>query len=311
MKREFVILILGVAALSGILYAGISSLQSFSNSVLVGCTADGALRVLVQERHEKNGWPGKKINDSTYEFEKLKYSISPSLINVTNLTLMHNSGSSKAQFIVEETNPDSSRFTISVAQKLSLNPVTRISEYFALKKLKQQVGSMLTTFKQKFYGEELVYGIKIEMSRVKDSTMISTRKFMNHYPAVSEIYAMLDGVRSHIQANGGEESNAPMLNVFKEDKNLYQVMVAIPTKTAVPASETYLIKKMLANGYILVSEVWGGKYTIHQAEAALKQYVMDHKKSSPAIPFQMLLTDRRNEPDTSKWKTRLYYPVMY
>ena len=102
-----------------------------------------------------------------------------------------------------------------------------------------------------------------------------------------------------------------MLNVFEEGPNQFLVMVAVPTKTLVNGNETFLQKRMLANGFILVSEVQGGNAAIQRAEAAMKQYATDHQKSSPAIPFQMLLTDRRAEPDSAKWKTRLYYPVMY
>jgi hypothetical protein len=170
---------------------------------------------------------------------------------------------------------------------------------------------LLAALKNRFDGEEVVYGMNITMSRVTDSVMISTRTLLDHYPSVEEIYLMIDEIRSYIRKNGGEETSNPMLNVFKEDKNQYLVMVAVPTRTAIDGNETFLQKRMLANGYILVSEVRGGEATIQRAEAAMKQYVTDHQKSSPAIPFQMLLTDRRAEPDTSKWKTKLYYPVMY
>jgi hypothetical protein len=308
MKRfVFTLLTLIIAAVL-FLYTGLSSKQTFSKSVAVACTNEGALRVLVNERNVKQGWPGEKLNDSMYRFEELQYTVGNTMINTTDL-IFEKMGYS--EFVIEATTPDSSRFTINYTQQLPLNPLNRIKSYLTIRDTKQKTESFLTALKQKFDGEEFVYGIKIEMGRVTDSAMISTRKLITHLPSVSEIYEAIDAIRTYIKKNGGEESSAPMLNVFEEGKNQYLLMVAVPTKTIINGDENFLQKRMLANGFILMSEVAGGNSSIQKAEQALRQYVTDHRKTSPAIPFQMLLTDRRSEPDTSKWKTRLYYPVMY
>lgn len=308
MKRWTVILVALLMILTGILYIGISSQQSFSKSVVVTCTNEGALRMLANEAGNKKGWPGTKLNDSTYQFEEITYTVGASLLNIISLQF---DNKARGELMIDETMPDSSRFTFTYSEILPLQPFKRISAYNSIQKKKTSIENLLTALKKNFDGEELVYGIKINMSRVTDSAMISTRTLMNHYPAVTEVYQQIDAIRKHIQTNGGEETSAPMLNVFDEGPDQFLVMVAVPTKTFVNGNETFLQKRMLANGFILVSEVQGGNATIQKAEAAMKQYVADHQKSSPAIPFQMLLTDRRAEPDTAKWKTRLYYPVMY
>ena len=62
-------------------------------------------------------------------------------------------------------------------------------------------------------------------------------------------------------------------------------------------------------GNILTGEVKGGTYTINQAEMELKNFVTDFKRISPAIPYQSLITNRLQEKDTTKWITKLYYPI--
>jgi hypothetical protein len=308
MKRWTVILVVVLLSLTGILYVGISSQQSFSKSIVIACTNEGALRMLTNEAGYKKGWPGNQLNDSTYQFEEITYTVGTSLLNIIALRFeSHAIG----ELIIEETMPDSSRFTVAYSETLPLQPLKRISAYNTIQKTKTTIENLLNALKKNFDGEKLVYGITIERTRVTDSVMISTRTLMNHYPDVAEVYEQIDAIRKYIQANGGEETSAPMLNIFDEGPKQFLVMVAVPTKNLVNGNETFLQKRMLANGFILVSEVQGGNTTIQNAEAAMKQYVADHQKSSPAIPFQMLLTDRRAEPDSSKWKTRLYYPVMY
>lgn len=308
MKRVVIILILLIAVLLGVLYFGIASTQSFTAVRNVTCNSAGALRMLLTKN---TGWPGEQLNDSSYRFANGTYSIQNSLINSAELLLKENNASGRVSFFVEQLSADSSRFTISHASVLSKNPVIRVQQYFGIKKIKQSANQLLEALASKFADETIVYGIKIERTRVKDSAMVSMKQMLNHYPTTNEVYAMVDQIRAYIEKNGGEENNAPMLNVYKESASSYLVMAAIPAKTSIPSNETFVLKKMLVNGFILVSEVTGGTHTILQGEEAMKQYVVDHQKSSPAIPFQLLLTDRRAEPDTTRWKTRLYYPVMY
>jgi hypothetical protein len=63
-------------------------------------------------------------------------------------------------------------------------------------------------------------------------------------------------------------------------------------------------------GKILIGEVRGGDATTKNAFAEMHNYVVDHQMTSPAIPFISLVTDRKQEPDSSKWISRIYYPVM-
>jgi hypothetical protein len=306
MKRGLVILILLIA-----IALVISSQQSFAKSITVACGSEGALRILANERSSKQGWPGEKLNDSTYKFEQLQYIASRTIINTTGLRLSLDERTYNGELIIEQSDPNSSRFTLQVIHTLPVHPLARIKNYFAIRQLKQTIQTMLAAFKNKFDGEQFVYGVKIERINVKDTAMISRRVTLNHYPTVAEIYEVVDTIQQYITTNGGTISNSPMLHIYEERTNQYLMMVAVPTQSPVAGNEVFLQKRMLANGFILVSEVVGGDANIKNGFIAMKQYITDYQKSSPAIPFQMLLTDRRKEADTAKWKTRLYFPIMY
>jgi len=87
-------------------------------------------------------------------------------------------------------------------------------------------------------------------------------------------------------------------------------MVAIPTKSDLQSEGKFQLKKMVL-GNILMAEVKGGVHIVMKGENELTNYMDDYKKLSPAIPFQSLITDRQLETDSSKWVTRLYYPIFY
>jgi hypothetical protein len=62
-------------------------------------------------------------------------------------------------------------------------------------------------------------------------------------------------------------------------------------------------------GTILVAEVKGGTATVEEGFRQLEFYIDEHELSSPGRPFQSLITDRSIEKDSTKWVTKLYYPV--
>lgn len=307
MKRLLLFLLLLITASIVFVYLLIPAKQSFSVTELVPCTATGAVRTLAINK----GWPGEQNSDSSYLFQHISYITKNLQLNSFALQLNNESIAANATLLVEEVHADTARFSINAVAVLPANPVNRVLAYFQLKKLKANATALLTEMKTSFADEKLIYGMLIERTNVKDSTMISYRKTFSKEPTVTDVYAMIDAVRTYIQTNKGEEQNAPMLHVYKEAENSYLAMVAIPTKTDVTPNETFLLKRMLAGGFILTTDVTGGTKTVDHAFAVMKQYVTDHRKSTPAIPFQLLLTDRRNEPDTLKWKTKLYYPIFY
>jgi hypothetical protein len=89
----------------------------------------------------------------------------------------------------------------------------------------------------------------------------------------------------------------------------YQTMVAIPVNKPLPGRGPILAKRMVP-GNILVAEVRGGTAAVEEGFRQLDAYVSEHRTRPPGLPFQSLVTDRRTEPDTSKWITRLYYPIL-
>jgi hypothetical protein len=86
-------------------------------------------------------------------------------------------------------------------------------------------------------------------------------------------------------------------------------MVAIPVNKVLRDDDPFAFKRMVP-GNILVAEVNGGKYTIEKALAEMELYIKENKLKPPAIPFESMITDRSREPDTSKWVTRIYYPIL-
>ena len=101
-----------------------------------------------------------------------------------------------------------------------------------------------------------------------------------------------------------------MLNITTKDSINFLTRVAIPVNKRLKDSGNISYKRMLGGGKILVAEIKGGSYSLKKGEIEIEQYVIDYNRIAPAIPFQSLVTDRMKEQDTSKWITKIFYPVL-
>ena len=147
---------------------------------------------------------------------------------------------------------------------------------------------------------------------MKDSILVSTYGIFKNYPSTEDIYNLIGKLKTYIKNESAEETGLPMLNIITPDSTgNYIAKVAVPVNKRLPSFGNITYKWMLAGGNILVTEVKGGKSEIDKAFAQIENYISDRGYVAPAIPFLSLVTDRMKEPDSSKWITRIYYPIMY
>ncbi|HZH63621.1 MAG TPA: GyrI-like domain-containing protein, partial [Flavisolibacter sp.] len=140
--------------------------------------------------------------------------------------------------------------------------------------------------------------------------LISTSTTTSGYPSADRIYSLIDKLQAFAQTKGAKQTGQPMLNINTPDSISYRVQVALPVDKKLKDEGDIFYRWMLGGGNILVMEVKGGYATINKAFMEMENYVRDFSRTAPAIPFQSLITDRRKEPDTGKWVTKLYWPVI-
>jgi hypothetical protein len=310
MKRLLLIFLLLILITAAFLYSRIPATQNYAYGIAFRCTENGAIRQLHDSSKWDLWWPGKKTNHNTYRFANRTFNIREIILPGIATSIDNNGDSVKAFFQVSKLKPDSTIFQWGFTYAYSSNPIKRIQQYIRLKSLKTDLKNFIVAVKPYFEKEENIYGMKIEQQKVKDSSLISMKQTFDHYPATADIYQMVRSLKVYVDNKKGEQTNPPMLNVFPVSETSYEVMVAIPTKWDLPEEGSFKLKKMVL-GNILVGEVKGGLSTVMNAEKQMANYVFDYGKASPAIPFQSLVTDRSLESDSSKWITRLNYPIFY
>jgi hypothetical protein len=248
--------------------------------------------------------------DSVFNYKGFDFSISKIIFNGNVVRISSDDIDLQSNLIPLEIALDSSSLHWVAEIKAGANPFNRIKRYMAAKKLKQSMGGLMDEMKIYLEHPLNMYGIEIKEIQLKDSVLISTRIAIGTEPTVAAVYAQVKKLQDYAAANNVTATNSPMLHVQKKDSTHYEFMVGLPINKRVPETNDIRIKAMPYNGNMLTTEIKGGPGNIKNGLRLMDIYKEDSKRTSPAIPFELMITNRLAERDTSKWLTRLYYPVM-
>ncbi|MET0300528.1 MAG: GyrI-like domain-containing protein [Flavitalea sp.] len=191
---------------------------------------------------------------------------------------------------------------------INYNPFTRFSQYSKAVKLQNQMKAVLTQLTAFLNDKQSVYNIKVEREQVRDRPLLSHRVVMQVKPTPEDAYRLIDALRAYAKAQGDTSNEPAMKYTSQIDSVNYELMVAIPTATMLKPTKDY-VPKGLVGGNPLFTIVKGGYATIEHAWKAMYQYKDDYQLAAPAIPYEMIINDRRKETDTSKWVTKIVFPT--
>lgn len=315
MKKRLTVIVVVITGLLAALFFFIPAFPSVTQSVFVSANQDAVYRCFTNERLIRKWWPGndsisrspdKKTLVATYG--NLVYRITPGSFDIVSIAMENEATPVRGGVTILPLQQDSS----VVNWKMELpagGSFARLQRYFLKRKIERIMAVILARFQTFLQSEKNIYGHSINYETVADTLLVVTKMRDTVTPAPKQYYQLIKTLRSYIANKGVQETNYPMLNIMATGSNAYEAMVAIPVNKPVPDSGRILMKRMVP-GAILTTEVRGGLSAVEEGFRQMDFYVNEHRLRSPARPFQSLVTDRLAEPDTTKWLTKLYYPVL-
>ena len=188
------------------------------------------------------------------------------------------------------------------------NPVKRFVRYQQARRIKSDMTFIMEQYLAFITNPREVYGYDFKIQTVTD-TLLATANFNSAaYPENARIYREINKLKTHLKRQGVDVVNPPMLNISKNAQGRYQTTLALPVGRRFQPDESVLLRNMVP-GNILVTEVKGGPKAISNGFRQMEVFMKDFRLSSPAIPFESLVTDRTTQTDSSKWITKIYYPI--
>lgn len=306
MKKLLISLSVLFAVLLASVYLFIPSRLRIQEVITIKAPLPGVTRFLMQDSNWHKWWPGV----TPFVLNEKIYSLRRKIFSAIDIDIRAGKDSLPGRMNMVIIEADSTSIGWDAELISSNNPFKRFSQKRQVKAIRKDMNTILTLMKAFLEHPENIYGIHITETTVTDSVLITTRRSFPHKPGVQDIDVMIQELKKYIAQNNSVEKNYPMLNVVKISESEYETQVAIPVDRKLPETENFIPKFLLKGGKILETEVKGGLYTVESAFKEFENYRADYKYNSPAIPFQLLVTDRTKEPDSTKWITKLYYPVL-
>jgi hypothetical protein len=171
-----------------------------------------------------------------------------------------------------------------------------------------EMDSVLEAFRSFVGVAKNIYGVDFQRTMSNDSTLITIIRMEPVYPSTDYIYEKIDSLRAYAAANGARVINHPMLNVTQEATGQYRVMVALSLDKTLAGNDRIVIKRFVP-WKMIEGEVLGGVRDVQRAMRQLYRFRDDYRLSIMALPFQSLVTDRRQERDSTKWVTKVLAPI--
>jgi len=287
---------------STIVISNVRYVSTFRTAVAKFLTDTGKITDCFQKVAQKTG--------SGFQYRGFDYTISKIIYGANEISISSNDLQLKSNLIPAQLSRDSCTLNWFTEIQASNNPFKRIMQYYNARKLKAGMSDLMDQMKLFLDDPINMYGIKVTEIQLKDSILISIKTNSEKEPGNAEIYEKIKKLEDYALGQDAKPTNSPMLNVLKNDSGHFEFRVGLPISKTIAETNEIHIKKMPYNGNMLITEIKGGPYTIKKALQQLDIYKDDAGRTSPAIHYELLITNRVTEPDTSKWITRLYYPVM-
>jgi effector-binding domain-containing protein len=187
-------------------------------------------------------------------------------------------------------------------------PLTRLRQYNRALDISRNMRAVLVNLKNFISVRQNAYDITVFKTTFVDTSMLSTRFISTGFPPVEKVYQHFDLLKKIIQEQKARITGYPMMNVRMLKTDSFETQLAIPTDRILQNKGNIFYRKMVP-GHFLCAIVKGGRHTIDESMRQLEYFVKDNSMIQMASPFEQLITDRVNEPDSTKWITRIYMPV--
>jgi hypothetical protein len=313
MKKWIVwLLVLSILTIIGI-YLFIPAKIAISRIITADATITGEFRYISQEVKWEKWWRDAEGNahqkGEPFSYNGTTFRLTDIQHNIAGIEIEQEGVRLQSILHLISFKKDSTGAVWQCVLPAGNDPVSRLSSYRKALAISKNMNGVLVNLK-KFISDPLnVYEVAIHRTSFRDTTMLSARYTTSMYPGPVEIYGYLSDVEKSIQKQKGIISDYPLVNVRMLDSGQYETQVAIPTSRELKDDGKIFFRHMVP-GNFLTAEVKGGPYAIREAMQQLDFFLRDNNKIQMAKPFEQLVTNRITQPDTSKWITRVFLPVV-
>ena len=293
------------------IYVFIPGTINVSKIAISPSTENGTERMLADQSSWIKWWPSKTSDgNNRYYLNDYSFSTNRRVGDDIEIIITNKQDSVASVVNVVPKGTDSAIFTWKCKLETNLNPFNRLMLYFKASDIKKSMDEITPSLLTFCSNQENVYGFKITMDVMTDTLLITYKAGVNEYPDTKYIYGYIDQLKTYAASQGAIQTGTPLIHLEQMDSSLYGRMVAIPIDREIKSHDDFIFKHMPHDNLLVSPEIKGGVNEVAKAYRSMVNYMTDYQRISPGISFMSFITDRANEPDSFKWRTKILYPVF-
>ncbi len=315
MKKVLLIVSVIIILFLAFIYIFIPATVHISQAASIHCTPAGAFRFISDQRQWAKWWPHASAaggpNATTGDalsYNNDKYQITQILRNTVEVRIHHDDSDFQSTIRLVPLPLDSVGIEWECSIRAGLNPFRRVLAYQQAKIIFYNMAGILHHLQSFAEDKKNVYGFDIKQVSTKDTFLVTTKAVFSSYPSTANTYQLINKLKDYIDQQDAKQTGYPIINITQLDTNRFQVITAVPVNKQLTDNGPIFFTRMVP-GQFLAIDVKGGPSQVQEAVNQLHLYFSDYQRTSMAIPFQALITDRVAQPDTLQWNTRIYQPV--
>lgn len=154
----------------------------------------------------------------------------------------------------------------------------------------------------------MVNGYRVSTREVEPRPILSVRATCapdQISQTLAGLYAEINGAMARM---GAEQAGQPLAIYHEFNDERVDLEAAIPTDRAVKSGERVKFGQ-LPGGMVAVLEYSGPYHELPQGHSAMDIFLEEKGLEPAGPPWEVYITDPTTEPDESKWRTDIVYPV--
>ncbi len=305
----FVLLVLGVASI----YIFIPAKIVISNISSAEATITGEFRYMSQEENWEKWWRDEKgkshVKGKPFTYGANEFRISRRSYNAVGIDIRQDGTDIPSFMHLISYEIDSTGAVWACEMPSTFNPFTRVRNYVNAHEIKKNITGVMKVFSEFISKPANVYGMTIYKTTVRDTLMVSARFTSTDYPTTAQLYGYFDTLKQSVVKQKASPVGFPIMNLRKMPDGSYETQTGMPTDRFLKNDGKILALRM-PPGLFMTADIRGGAYSVDEGMRQLELFIQEYNRTKIATGFQILITDRRSEPDTTKWITKIKIPIV-
>jgi effector-binding domain-containing protein len=200
------------------------------------------------------------------------------------------------------------RVNWSIKMNIGVNPLKRLMRALIIKRISNDSEKGLRNLKRNIESTRIIDQALVETTQFPGFRFEGIRATAKPQEIRQKMSFFLSELREYIKTNNLKVIGSPFSIFFSFTVDKIDFLTGIPTEDTGKDSKT-IISGKIDSCKVATLDYYGPYSGIEKGYSVINKWIDDNKKKGSGEPFEIYITNRENEKDSTKWLTRIFFPI--